>query len=68
MTKHQFPTIEDALNFFGSNPWAVKEVLGLDEEESKEFDELIDNVTDENTDKLNEYLVDAAELAVVQGK
>ncbi len=64
MTQHQFPTIEDALDFFGSNPWAAKETLGLDDEESKEFDELVDNVTDENTDRLSEYLFEAAELAV----
>ena len=63
MVKHQFPTIEDALDFFGSDPWAAKEVLGLDEEESKEFDKLVDNVTEENTDKLNKYLFEAAELA-----
>ena len=61
---HQFKTIEDALAYFGSDPWAAKKVLELDEEESKEFDSLIDVVSEENTDRLAEYLFEAAELVV----
>lgn len=66
MVKKQFTIIEEALDYFSSNPLAAKETLGLDKEESLNFDKLVDNVTDENTDSLAEYLFEAAELALEQ--